>query len=86
MPASGEDEHPGCDQLMADMRGRPGMPRTCLNAGGLGQDVVAVVGDLAELFDCFIEVAELGGVPPGGAVKSAVEKLIRGWTYSRVSN
>jgi hypothetical protein len=34
------------------------------------------VGDLAQLFDRFVEVAALGGVPHRGAVKGAVEKLI----------
>jgi hypothetical protein len=45
------------------------------NARGFGQDVVAAVGDLAQLLDRFVEVAALGGVPHGGAVQSAVEQL-----------
>jgi hypothetical protein len=39
---------------------------------------VTAVGDLAQLFDCFIEVAALGGVPHRDAVKGAVEELVFG--------
>jgi hypothetical protein len=48
------------------------------NARCFGQDVVAAVGDLAQLLDRFVEVAALGGVPHGGAVQSAVEQLVLG--------
>jgi hypothetical protein len=36
------------------------------------------IGDLAQLFDRFVEVAALGGVPHRSSVKSAVEQLILG--------
>jgi hypothetical protein len=54
-----------------------GLPGAGSDAGGLGQDVVTAVGDLAQLLDGFIQVAAFGGVPHRGAVKGAVEKLIR---------
>jgi hypothetical protein len=44
--ATGEDEHAGCDQLIADVGGWAGVPGACGDAGGLGQDVVAAIGDL----------------------------------------
>ena len=70
--ASREDQHPGTDQLIADVSGWAGIPEARGDPGGLGQDVVTAVGDLAQLFDRFVEVAALGGVPasavPGGAL------------------
>jgi len=57
-----EDEHPGADQLIADVAGWAGIPGARGDPGGLGQDVVTAVGDLAQLFYGFVEVAALGGV------------------------
>ena len=42
--ASGEDQHPGGDQLMANVCGRPGVPRSRGDPSGLGQDVVSAIG------------------------------------------
>ena len=68
--ASREDQHPGT--LIADVSGWAGIPEARGDPGGLGQDVVTAVGDLAQLFDRFVEVAALGAVPrvavPGGAL------------------
>ena len=57
------------------MSGRAGVRRPSSNACGFGQDVVAAIGDLAQLFDRFIEVASLGGVPHRAAVKGAVQEF-----------
>jgi hypothetical protein len=54
---SGEDEHPGTDQLISDVSGRAGIPRTRCDACSLGKDVVAAIGDLTQLLDGFVEVA-----------------------------
>ncbi len=72
------DEHPSADQLIADVSGWAGVPGAGGDASGLGEDVVTAVGELAQLFDGFVKVAALGGVPHCGAVEGAVEKLIRG--------
>jgi hypothetical protein len=37
---------PARDQLIADMAGRPSVPRASGDASGFGQDVVATVGDV----------------------------------------
>ena len=63
---------------MADTGGRPRVPRPGSDACSLSQDVVAAIGDLAQLLDGFVEVAAFDGVPHGGSVKCAVEKLILG--------
>ena len=76
--ASGEDQHRGTDQLIADVSGRAGIPRPGSDASGLGKDVVAAIGDLAQLLNGFVEVAALGGVPHGGSVESGAEQLILG--------
>ena len=78
MTPAGEDQHSGADQLMPDVSGRVGVPISCSDACGLGQDVVAAIGDLAQLLDGFIEAAAFGGLPHGGAVEGAVEQLILG--------
>jgi hypothetical protein len=49
--ATGEDEHPGADQFIADVDGWAGTPRARGNPGGLGQNVITAVSDLAQLFD-----------------------------------
>ena len=72
---SGDDEHPGGDQLIANVSGRPGIPRPRGDARSLGEDVVAAIGDLAQLLDGFVEVAALGGVPHRGPVECRVEQL-----------
>jgi hypothetical protein len=71
--ASRQDEHPGADQW----EWPAGIPRPGSNARGLGQDVVTAVGDLAQLFDRFVKVAALCGVPHRRAVKGAVKGLVR---------
>jgi hypothetical protein len=75
--ACGADEHPGADQLIADVGGWAGIPGAGGDASGLGKYVVTAIGDLAQLLDRFVKIAALGGVPHRGAVKGAVEKLIR---------
>jgi hypothetical protein len=60
------------------MGGGPRVPRPGGDPGSLGKDVVAVIGNLAQLLDGLIQVAALGGVPHCGAVKGAVEELVRG--------
>jgi hypothetical protein len=35
--ATGEDEHPGADQLITDVGGWAGIPGTCGDSGGLRQ-------------------------------------------------
>jgi hypothetical protein len=42
-------EHPGADQFIADMTGWAGIPGARCDPGGLGEDVVTAVGDLAQL-------------------------------------
>ena len=61
---------------MADVRRRAGV--TSSDASGLGQDVVAAIGDLAQLLDGFIKAAAFGGAPHRGAMEGAVEQLILG--------
>jgi hypothetical protein len=61
---------------MADVSGRAGVPTPGSDARGLGQDVVAAIGDLAQLLDGFIEATAFGGVPHRDAVEGAVEQLI----------
>jgi hypothetical protein len=57
---------------------RPGWHTTCIDACGLGKDVVAAIGNLSQLLDGLIQVAALDGVPHGGAVESALEQLVPG--------
>jgi hypothetical protein len=51
---SRDDEHPGADQLIADMGGWSGIPGAGGDPGGLGKDVVTAVGDLAQLLNGLI--------------------------------
>jgi hypothetical protein len=46
--------------------------------GGLGQDIVRSVGEQAQLFDGFIKVAALSGLPDRSAAQGAVAELILG--------
>jgi hypothetical protein len=80
------DEHPGADQLIADVSGWACIPGARGDPRSLGQDVVASVGELAQLFDGFVEVSALGGVPHRGAVQCAVEKLVRSGHWRKLSN
>jgi hypothetical protein len=50
---------PGGDQFMANVCGRPCVPRSRGDPCGLGQDVVAAIGDVSEFLDRFVEVAAL---------------------------
>jgi hypothetical protein len=75
---SGDDEHPGTDQLIADMCGRPRILRPGSDASSFGKDVVAAVSYLAQLFDGFVEVAALGCIPHRGAVERYREQLVFG--------
>ena len=69
------------------MSGRSGVPGPDSDAGCLGKDVVAAIGDLAQLLDGFIQVAALDRATHGGAVESAVEQLVLGGqTCSNLSN
>ena len=76
MTPAGEDQHSGADQLIPDVIGRAGIPRPRRDTCGLGQDVVAAVGDLAHLFDRFVQVRhrgrELWLVPPDELGECAV--------------
>jgi hypothetical protein len=47
--AAGHDQHSGGYQLMPDVSGGPGVPGTGGNANSFGEDVIAAIGDLAEL-------------------------------------
>jgi hypothetical protein len=69
---------PGGDQLMANVCGRPGVPRSRGDPCGLGQDVVTAIGNVSEFLDRFIKAAAFGGVPHGGAMKGTVKQLILG--------
>src|SRR5215204_6556485 len=71
-----EDQHSGADQLVAHMGGWTGIPRARSDPGSFGQDVVTALGDLAQIFDCFVQVAALGGVSHCSAVEGAVEELL----------
>jgi hypothetical protein len=53
---------------MADVSGWPGVPEPGSDACSLSQDVVAPIGDLAQLLDRFVKVAPLGGAPHRSAV------------------
>ena len=72
------DQHSGGDQLVADMVGRPGVPRAGCDAGSLGEDVVATASDLPKLGDGVGEVVLIRCMPPSRTVQRAVEKLIFG--------
>jgi len=69
---------PGGDQFVADMGGRPGVPRAGCDAGSLGEDVVATASDLPKFGNGVCEVVLFRCVPPSRAVQRAVEKLIFG--------
>jgi hypothetical protein len=56
----------------------PGVPEPGGDTCSLSQDIVAAIGDLAQLLDGLIQVAAFGGVPHRGAVQSAVEELVSG--------
>ncbi len=58
------------------MRGRARMPEACGEPGRLRQDVVAAIGDLAQLLNAFVQVAAFGGISHGGTVQSTVEQLV----------
>jgi hypothetical protein len=73
---SGEDQHPGADQFIANMGGWAGVPRPGSDACSLRKDVVTAIGNLAQLLNGFIEVAALRGVTHRRAVKSDVEKPV----------
>jgi hypothetical protein len=53
MAATSKDEHPGTDQLIPDVTGWAGISGARSETGGLGQNVVTAVGELAQLFDGF---------------------------------
>jgi hypothetical protein len=48
---SGEEEHPGADQLITNVSGRAGIPEPGVDACNLGKAVVTAIGDLAQLLD-----------------------------------
>ena len=76
--AASHDQHSGGDQLVADMGGRPGVPRAGCDAGSLCEDVVATGSDLTKFGDGVGEVVLLRCMPPSRAVQRAVKKLIFG--------
>jgi hypothetical protein len=50
--------------------GIPVAPWAGSDPGGLGEDVITAIGDLAQLLNGFIQVAALGDVPHRGASAS----------------
>jgi hypothetical protein len=66
--------HPGGDQLMPNVCRRPGVPRSRSDPCGLGQDVVAAIGDDAQFLDRFVEVAAFDRVAHRGAVEGDIEE------------
>jgi hypothetical protein len=74
--AAGHDQHSGGYQLMPNVSGGPGVPGTGGNANSFGEDVIAAIGDLAELGNgCGQVMLFWVAWAPGSAVQSAVEKL-----------
>jgi hypothetical protein len=86
MAATGQNLHPGGDQLVSDMSGRAGIPRAGGDARSFGKYVVATVSDLAKLRDGLGKIALLGGVSHRGAVQERVPESVRGHHDTNVSN
>ena len=71
-----EDHHPRGDQLMANVCGRPGMPRSRGDPSGFGQDVATAIG-ISRSSAIVGEIVLPRCVPPRRAVQGGVEKLVR---------
>jgi hypothetical protein len=84
---SGEDEHPGTDQLISE-REWPGWQTRipAVMPAASARMSLRPSAIWRRLLNGFVEVAAFGGVSHGGAVQSAVEKFVFGGYVQRIEH